>query len=72
MPESRLTADGGGIGCGLLLLLGKLRLLGDELSELPADVDDDALDALEAGGGLAMLDALAAEEALEQAGAETV
>lgn len=41
MPESRLTADGGGMGCGLLALLALLtparRLLGEEFSELPEE-----------------------------------
>jgi len=39
MPESRLTADGGGMGCGLLALLTApaRRLLGEEFNELAAE-----------------------------------
>lgn len=74
MPESRLTAEGGGMGCGLLALLAPARrLLGDEFSELAAEEqpeEEEALqlaaveelllmvDAFEAGGGLASWQAL--------------
>lgn len=47
MPESRLTAEGGGMGCGLLALLAEAeaepparRLLGEEFSELAPDEEE--------------------------------